>query len=61
MVALLKHVEVHSLLILEPDPLGLLVSVEGVHQHQWHVTVVFLVEVLEGGEEVERERRVHSL
>ena len=50
MVALLEHVQVHSLLVLEPDPLGLLVSVEGVHQHQRDVAAVLLVQELGGRE-----------
>ncbi len=45
-VALLEHVQVHPLLVLEPNPLGVCVRVEGVHQDQGDVTAVLVVDIL---------------
>ena len=46
MVALLEHVQVHSLLVLEPHFLRLFVSVERIHEHQRNVAVVLVVQEL---------------
>lgn len=43
MIALLKHVEVNSLLVLEKYTFSLGMSIEGIHEHQRNVAVVFLV------------------
>ena len=58
MVALSEHVEVHSLLVLEPDSLCLLVCVERVHENQRDVTVVLLVQELCVWREGERNGKV---
>lgn len=43
MIALLKHVESNSLLILEKYTFGLSVGIEGIHEHKRNIAVVFLV------------------
>lgn len=43
MIALLKHVEIDSLLVLEKYTFSLSVSVEGIHEHKRNIAVVFLV------------------
>ena len=48
MVTLLEVIEVHSLLVLEEDPLYLRMCVERVHQHQRDIAVVPPVEILQG-------------
>ena len=44
--ALLKHVQVHTPLVLVLDPLCVSVSVEGVHQDQGNIAVIPFVHVL---------------
>ena len=46
-VALLEHVQVDPSLVLEPNPLCVGVSVERVHQDEWHVATMLLVHVLQ--------------
>lgn len=43
MVALLEHVEIDPLLVLEIYALSLGMGIEGVHEHQRNITVVILV------------------
>ena len=59
MVTLLEVIEVHSLLVLEEDPLYLRMCVERVHQHQRNIAVVPPVEILQekGREGMTRGRR----
>ena len=46
MVALLEHVQVHPLLVLERHFLRLFVGVEGIHEHQRNVAAVLVVQEL---------------
>ena len=43
MIALLKHVEVNSFLVLEKYTFSFSMSIEGIHEHKRNIAVVFLV------------------
>ena len=46
-VALLEHVQVDASLVLEPDPLCVRVSVEGVHEDKRNIAPVLLIHILQ--------------